>query len=168
MTPCYWRKAGRLSLDSHTNPAIRSSAFYRLGRWVSRIGSAVKSVILQVKDRSQCALTLGIQDKDFEKFRLVKAAADVRLVCVDTSNGYTKFFVDRVKGIHEEFPDVTITAGNVATPEMVQELLISGATDIVKIGIGAGSVCTTRVKTAVGYPQLSAIIRCADAAHGHG
>jgi GMP reductase len=85
---------------------------------------------------------------------------------VDAANGYTKFFVERVKRIREKFPDLTIMAGNVATPDMVQELLISGAADIVKIGIGSGSVCTTRIKAAVGYPQLSAIIECADAAHG--
>ncbi len=110
--------------------------------------------------------TLGIKDDEFEKLRRVKERADVRFVCVDAANGYTKFFVERVKRIREMFSDLTIMAGNVATPDMVQELLISGAADIVKIGIGPGSVCTTRIKTAVGYPQLSAIIECADAAHG--
>ncbi len=110
--------------------------------------------------------TLGIKDDEFDKLRHVKTQVKVGLVCVDAANGYTKFFVDRVKRIRAEFADVTIMAGNVATPEMVQELLISGAADIVKIGVGSGSVCTTRMKTAVGYPQLSAIIECADAAHG--
>jgi GMP reductase len=110
--------------------------------------------------------TLGINDEEFDKLRTVKAKAEIRFVCVDAANGYTKFFVDRVKRIREEYPDLTIMAGNVATPEMVQELLISGAADIVKIGIGSGSVCTTRTKAGVGYPQLSAIIECADAAHG--
>ena len=90
----------------------------------------------------------------------------MRFVCVDAANGYTKYFVERVKRIRETFPELTIMAGNVATPDMVQELLISGAADIVKIGIGPGSVCTTRMMTGVGYPQLSAIIECADAAHG--
>ena len=90
----------------------------------------------------------------------------LRLVCVDAANGYTKYFVEHVQRIREAFPELTIMAGNVATPEMVQELLISGAADIVKIGIGPGSVCTTRRTTGVGYPQLSAIIECADAAHG--
>lgn len=118
------------------------------------------------KHPSSAFFTLGIKDDEFEKLRSVKAKADVRFVCVDAANGYTKFFVDRVKRIREEFPTLTIMAGNVATPDMVQELLISGAADIVKIGIGSGSVCTTRVKAGVGYPQLSAIIECADAAHG--
>lgn len=110
--------------------------------------------------------TLGIKDDELEKLRAVMSKVNFRLVCVDAANGYTKYFVDRVKRIREEFPSLTILAGNVATPEMVQEFLISGAADIVKIGIGSGSVCTTRIKTAVGYPQLSAIIECADAAHG--
>jgi GMP reductase len=110
--------------------------------------------------------TLGIKDDEFDKLIRVKAEADLRFVCVDAANGYTKYFVERVKRIRETFPDLTILAGNVATPDMVQELLISGAADIVKIGIGPGSVCTTRLMTGVGYPQLSAIIECADAAHG--
>ena len=110
--------------------------------------------------------TLGIKDDEFEKLKHVKSRADVRYVCVDAANGYTRYFVERVKRIRETFAELTIMAGNVATPDMVQELLISGAADIVKIGIGPGSVCTTRLMTGVGYPQLSAIIECADAAHG--
>ena len=116
--------------------------------------------------RDYVFFTLGIQDDEFDKLQIVTQNVDVRFVCVDAANGYTKFFVDRVRRIREAFPDVTIMAGNVATPEMVQELIISGAADIVKIGIGSGSACTTRMKTAIGYPQLSAIIECADAAHG--
>jgi len=116
--------------------------------------------------RGSTFFTLGIKDDEFEKLRTVKSKADFRFVCVDAANGYTKYFVERVKRIRETFPDLTIMAGNVATPDMVQELLISGAADIVKIGIGPGSVCTTRMMTGVGYPQLSAIIECADAAHG--
>ena len=116
--------------------------------------------------RTSTFFTLGIKDDEFKKLKRVKEQADVRFVCVDAANGYTRVFVERIKRIREAFPDLTIIAGNVATPDMVQELLISGAADIVKIGIGSGSVCATRTKTAVGYPQLSAIIECADAAHG--
>ncbi len=118
------------------------------------------------EQRANTFLTTGIQDADWEKLKHVLQRTDVRFVCIDAANGYTEFFLDRVKRIRAAFPTVTIMAGNVATPEMVQELLISGAADIIKIGIGSGSVCTTRLKTAVGYPQLSAIIECADAAHG--
>jgi GMP reductase len=123
--------------------------------------------VFQDETLGKCVFyTLGINDDEFEKLERVKRQAAIQFICVDTANGYTKYFVERVKRIRESSPAVTIMAGNVATPEMVQELLISGAADIVKIGIGSGSVCTTRIKTAVGYPQLSAIIECADAAHG--
>lgn len=119
--------------------------------------------------RSSTFYTLGIRDEDFAKLKkFVKKAGPKcpRLVCVDAANGYTKFFVDRVKQVRDLCPWAIILAGNVATPEMVQELLISGEADIVKVGIGPGSVCTTREMTGVGYPQLSAISECADAAHG--
>lgn len=85
--------------------------------------------------------------------------------CIDVANGYTQTFVDFVKRFRENNPDITLMVGNVVTPEMTEELLLSGA-DIVKIGIGPGSACTTRKMTGVGYPQLSAVMECADAAHG--
>jgi GMP reductase len=122
-------------------------------------------------DPARCSsfYTLGIREEDFDKLKtFVKKAGDqARLLCVDAANGYTKFFVDRVKQVRELCPWAVILAGNVATPEMVQELLIGGGADIVKVGIGPGSVCTTREMTGVGYPQLSAILECADAAHGN-
>ncbi len=113
--------------------------------------------------------TLGIRDADFDRLKMFvqKAGAKAGLICVDAANGYTKFFVDRVKQVRDLCPAAIILAGNVATPEMVQELLIGGGADIVKVGIGPGSVCTTRQMTGVGYPQLSAIFECADAAHGN-
>ena len=86
---------------------------------------------------------------------------------LDVANGYTIRFVDAVKKLREKCPDATIAAGNVVTADMTQELVLAGA-DVVKVGIGPGSVCTTRIKTGVGYPQLSAVIECADAAHGLG
>ena len=84
---------------------------------------------------------------------------------LDVANGYTIKFVDAVKKLREKCPKATIAAGNVVTADMTQELILAGA-DIVKVGIGPGSVCTTRIKTGIGYPQLSAVIECADAAHG--
>ena len=86
-------------------------------------------------------------------------------ICVDVANGYSERFKDVVKVLREKYPHTTIMAGNVVTAEMTEQLIMSGA-DIVKVGIGPGSVCTTRKMTGVGYPQLSAIIECADAAHG--
>ena len=90
-----------------------------------------------------------------------------RFVCIDAANGYTSRFCDFIKRVRDEHPALIIIAGNVVTGEMTEEILLSGA-DIVKVGIGSGSVCTTRVQTGVGYPQLSAVIECADAAHGIG
>lgn len=96
-----------------------------------------------------------------------KAPGAVQYVCIDVANGYTERFVNFIKKVRDTYPDLVIMAGNVVTGDMTEELLLSGA-DIVKIGIGPGSVCLTRKMTGVGYPQLSAVIECADAAHGLG
>lgn len=114
-----------------------------------------------------CFASIGIAEHDFEKLNEIVKATNLSLICLDVANGYTERFVDCLKRIRDTYPDKVIMAGNVVTGEMVEELILSGA-DIVKIGIGPGSVCTTREKTGVGYPQLSAIIECADAAHGLG
>ena len=95
------------------------------------------------------------------------AKTSTGFIGLDVANGYTIRFVDAVKKLRDKCPDATIAAGNVVTADMTQELILAGA-DIVKVGIGPGSVCTTRVKTGIGYPQLSAVIECADAAHGLG
>ena len=114
------------------------------------------------------ALSTGTGSADAEKIEiLLKQHPKIQFLCIDVANGYSEHFVDFVKKARELYTDKTIIAGNVVTGEMVEELLLAGA-DIIKVGIGPGSVCTTRVKTGVGYPQLSAIIECADAAHGLG
>ncbi len=111
--------------------------------------------------------SMGIMPPDYEKFRRVMDAAEgsIENVCVDVANGYTKSFVSFIVKLRANYPDITIMAGNVVTGEMTEELILDGV-DIVKVGIGPGSVCTTRRMSGVGYPQLSAIIECADAAHG--
>jgi GMP reductase len=117
---------------------------------------------------SRIMISTGTTRDDF--YRLGKSLADhplLNFICIDVANGYAQAFVEFVRKVRAAFADKTIIAGNVVTGEMVEELLLSGA-DIVKVGIGSGSVCTTRVKAGVGYPQLSAIIECADAAHGLG
>jgi GMP reductase len=111
---------------------------------------------------------MGIGKADYEKFTAVMARAEsVEYVCIDVANGYNESFVHFVKKVRGNFPHLTIMAGNVVTGDMTEELILAGA-DIVKVGIGPGSVCTTRKMTGVGYPQLSAVIECADAAHGLG
>lgn len=113
-------------------------------------------------------VSTGTSEADFEQLmKIITTHPKLSFICIDVANGYAEAFVDFVVRCRERFPDKTIVAGNVVTGEMVEELILSGA-DIVKVGIGPGSVCTTRVKTGVGYPQLSAVIECADAAHGLG
>lgn len=113
-------------------------------------------------------LSSGTSDDDFEKVKtIIVQNPKIRFLCIDVANGYSQHFVDFLRRARAELPEMIIIAGNVVTGEMAEELLLSGA-DVVKVGIGPGSVCTTRVKTGVGYPQLSAGIECADAAHGLG
>lgn len=114
------------------------------------------------------AVSSGITDKDWNRMNeLFAVLPQINYICLDVANGYTEYFVDYIKKVRKAYPTKTIIAGNVVTGEMVEELILVGA-DIVKVGIGPGSVCTTRIKTGVGYPQLSAVIECADAAHGLG
>ena len=87
--------------------------------------------------------------------------------CLDVANGYSQRFIDFVKNVRDRWPQKILIAGNVVTAEMTEALLLAGA-DIIKIGIGPGSVCTTRKVAGVGFPQLSAVMECADAAHGLG
>jgi GMP reductase len=115
----------------------------------------------------------GTSKKDIEKlervFNTIKSSNGYfPNICLDVANGYTEQFVKTAAHIRKLFPEIILMAGNVVTPEMTEELIIHGKVDIVKVGIGSGSVCTTRLKTGVGYPQLSAIMECADAAHGLG
>ncbi|ORX77908.1 GMP reductase [Anaeromyces robustus] len=114
------------------------------------------------------SFSTGTSDKDFERLqKCVERRPDIPFICIDVANGYSEHFVEFVKKTRKRFPDHILIAGNVVTGEMVEELILSGA-DIVKVGIGPGSVCTTRKQTGVGYPQLSAVIECADSAHGLG
>jgi GMP reductase len=122
---------------------------------------------LQEKFPNHAFYTMGIKNDDFDKLNKILWDVKLKYICMDAANGYQEFFRDQVKRLRDTVGDETvIMAGNICTPEMVQELLTSGAADIIKVGIGPGSVCTTRLKTGIGYPQLSAAIECADAAHG--
>ena len=105
---------------------------------------------------------------DFKNLdKVLKEFSFFKFICIDVANGYTEHFTNFIKSVRDKYPTKTIIAGNVVTADMAQELVLSGA-DIIKVGIGPGSVCTTRIQTGVGYPQLSAVIECADAAHGLG
>ena len=112
-------------------------------------------------------VSFGITQADMEKLDLVmrNTNAAPRFICLDVANGYSEPFAEEVKRVRDKYPEAVIMAGNVVTGEMTEELILSGA-DVVKVGIGPGSVCTTRKITGIGYPQLSAVLECADAAHG--
>lgn len=122
-------------------------------------------------DTDYYALSTGISDDDLRRLasnisRIKEAGRTVKFICVDVANGYMDKVVPFCQCIRSTFPDIILIAGNVVTREMVEELIINGKVDIVKVGIGSGSVCTTRLQTGVGMPQLSAVMECADAAHG--
>lgn len=135
---------------------------YALDEWHAFFKSAPKSI------ENYMAVSTGIGKQDAQRLsEIMSLNSKLKFICIDVANGYSEYFADFVKQTRETYPDKVIIAGNVVTGEMTEELLLSGA-DIVKVGIGPGSVCTTRIKTGVGYPQLSAIIECADAAHGLG
>lgn len=153
--------------------------YYSLEQWTQFANENPKSL-------PHVAASAGTSQSDFEKLsEILKAIPGITFICLDVANGYSQHFVEFVRKVRMAFPDHTIIvcvmwvliiiitwlllfkAGNVVTGEMVEELILSGA-DLIKVGIGPGSICTTRLKTGVGYPQLSAVLECADAAHGLG
>ena len=135
---------------------------YSVEQWQAFIQRVTPAVL------SHVMVSSGTSEADFSKLTAILALTpQLNFICIDVANGYSEHFVEFLQRVRAAYPTKTICAGNVVTGEMVEELILSGA-DIVKVGIGPGSVCTTRVKTGVGYPQLSAEIECADAAHGLG
>ena len=126
---------------------------------------------VKMKYLSVCTGTGVIWDPDAPDYATMKAVLamypDIKFITVDVANAYHENYADFISRLRDEYPDKTIIAGNVISAEMTEELIIKGA-DIVKCGIGPGSVCTTRTMTGVGVPQLSGIIECADAANGIG
>ena len=133
-------------------------------QWRKAVGSGVR-----LQSVSVCTGTNKVFDDDAEDYRnmqeVLKSFPDVKMITIDVANAYHQNMVGFVAKVREEYPDKVIIAGNVVTPEMTEELIINGA-DVVKIGIGPGSVCTTRTMAGVGVPQFSAILDCADAANG--
>ena len=133
-------------------------------QWREAVGTG-----LRLQSVSVCTGTNKMWDPEAEDYKnmqdVLKSFPDVKMITVDVANAYHQNFVDFIKQVREDYPDKVIVAGNVVTPEMVEELIINGA-DMVKIGIGPGSVCTTRTMTGIGVPQFSAILECADAANG--
>ena len=133
-------------------------------QWKEAVGTG-----LRLQSVSVCTGTNKIWDPEAADYKnmqdVLNNFPDIKMITIDVANAYHQNFVDFIKMVREEYPNKVIVAGNVVTPEMVEELIINGA-DMVKIGIGPGSVCTTRTMTGIGVPQFSAIVECADAANG--
>lgn len=121
----------------------------------------------QVGNNDLIFISSGVSDEDFEKLTVLMESGLVHNICIDVANGYSSYLVNYVKKVRAAWPKCLIMAGNVVTGDMCEDLILNGA-DIVKVGIGPGSVCTTRKLTGVGRPQFSTVIECADAAHGVG
>ena len=131
---------------------------------IAQIGSINKNTSFH----NFVALSCGTSLDSYKRLnKILNKYPKFQFICIDVANGYSENFIKFVKDVRKKYPKKTIIAGNVVTADMTQELVLSGA-DIVKVGIGPGSVCTTRIQTGVGYPQLSAVMECADAAHGLG
>ncbi len=131
---------------------------------INQIGTIYKKNIFF----DSIALSCGTSRDSYNRLNsILKKYPKFKFICIDVANGYSENFSNFVSEVRKKYPKKTIIAGNVVTADMTQELVLSGA-DIVKVGIGPGSVCTTRIQTGVGYPQLSAVMECADAAHGLG
>lgn len=119
-------------------------------------------------DRNYFAVTSGIQESDLNNLDEMIKNVNPKFICLDVANGYLNLFVKNCKMIRQKYPDKIIIAGNVCTSEGVLDLVLNGQVDIIKVGIGNGSCCTTRKQTGIGMPQLSAVVDTADTAHGLG
>lgn len=126
----------------------------------------VNDLIKHKLDIEYFAVSTGIGASDLEKLEEIMSKIDVKFICIDVANGYMSKFIEACRHIRDKYPDKILIAGNVCTSEGVLELVMEGKVDIVKVGIGSGSCCTTRKQTGIGMPQLSAVIECADTAHG--
>jgi GMP reductase len=125
-----------------------------------------------LEESAYAIYTMGTSDADYAKFaefaaRVESDSPNPIAVCVDVANGYSHHMENYIGKIRDAFPDIVLMVGSVVTPDRVETLIECGA-DIVKVGIGSGSVCTTRAITGVGYPQFSAVMECAAAAESAG
>ena len=117
-------------------------------------------------DPNYYMVSTGIKERDFEKLEGIVKAINPKFICIDVANGYMHDLTIFAKKIRSTYPNKIIVCGNIVTREMTEELILNCGVDIAKVGLGSGSVCTTRLLTGVGMPQMSAVMECADAAHG--
>jgi GMP reductase len=166
-----WTGVPVMASNMDTTGTFEMHDVLRESKMVTCIARHYNKDIINWKEREYehiCVMS-GISDLEISELtEIVSTWPQISFVGLDVANGYTKNFVDSVKYLRDRLGQrATIVAGNVVTADMTAELLMAGA-DIVKVGVGPGSVCTTRIKTGIGYPQLSAVIECSDAAHGVG
>jgi len=131
----------------------------------------IKAINEGLADPEYMMISTGIREKDWKYLnKNVKKFSSnnipIKFICIDVANGYMQIFADFCSKVRKTFPNITLVAGNIVSREVCEELIINGLIDIVKVGIGSGSVCTTRLQAGVGMPQLSAVLECSDAAHG--
>lgn len=117
-------------------------------------------------DKEYFMVSTGISDKDLERLDEIMETIDVKFICIDVANGYMERLITFCAELREKYPETVLVAGNVVTREITEELILNGKVDIVKCGIGSGSACITRLKSGIGYPQLSCVMETSDAAHG--
>ena len=129
---------------------------------------SLEEYVKQNLDPNFYSLSCGISNHEWDKLQILIKELKPYFVTIDVANGYNQKFIDFCRKVRDKYPSLTIIAGNVVTPDIIQELLITAKVDIIKIGIGSGSVCSTRLKTGIGMPQLSAVIECSEAANGIG
>lgn len=176
-----WEGLPLVSSNMDSVTGLSSHAVLQKRGWVScfpkhlnRVWAAAGAPLPPVlADGSSYMLSTGISSEDLEVFHTLVSkvrdkGGDPRFICVDVANGYLSRFVDVCASLRRRYKDITIVAGNVVTPSAVEDLVLDGGVDIVKIGIGSGQACLTRRVAGVGYPQLSAVIECSEAAHGLG
>ena len=112
-------------------------------------------------------ISIGMDDNDIKKIQeFYNCTSYYPNICIDVANGHLDSFVNYCAKVRNEFSDSIILGGNICIPEMVQELIIHGGIDIVKVGVGSSQICRTRTVSGVGFPQLSCIIECTNVAHG--
>ena len=177
----YWGKSWTgvpvVSANMDTTGTVEMGKALSKHNMITCLSKHVKYCDAEVQERESMALSFGMNKEDsaqlfggsddYQCLSLNEYAKDHKFFCLDVANGYTQKFVNFVKEVRQKWPEKIIIAGNVVTREMTEALILAGA-DIIKVGIGPGSVCTTRKIAGVGYPQLSAVAECADAAHGLG
>ena len=146
---------------------VKENMFTVLNKFVT-LDDVTCNLDMLLKYTDNYAFSIGISDEDIEKLKSFNSLVNFKVICVDVANGYMQKLVDFCKKVRNEFPDKIIIAGNVVCPTMTERLIKQGKVDIVKVGIGGGSACTTRIKTGVGVPQLTAVIECKKASRALG